>query len=98
MSDKSEAGSEILLRTLAHFMGASSAMQGRPGSEIATTSVRLGMIIALQHPEYAQAYYKITQGVHSEADALEDDVVKSFINHIPLTSVILGADNEEKGD
>lgn len=88
-------GNDIILRTTVYFQSAATALGSEPNFIVATAIVRFGMLIALQHPEYAQAYYRITLGMQPIADELEDEVVRSFIRSVPLHSVILGADNEQ---
>ncbi len=96
--EQNSYGGDILFKTTAYFESAAAELRTEPNSIVATVMVRFGMLIALQHPEYAQAYYRMTKGMQLEADAIENETVRSFISHVPLTSVSLGADQEERGD
>ena len=87
-----ENSKRILFNTVDYFERSGKMMQER-GEVIATTVVRFGMAVALRHPEYAQAYHRMTFGYLPEADKIEDAVIDEFIRYIPL-SVNLGADKE----
>ena len=100
MSNEKEngSGSDILLKTVAYFENAVTGLEAEPSFIVAAVIIRFGMLISLQHPEYAQAYYRMTKGMQPEADEIEDETVRSFIRNVPLHSVSLGADQEERGE
>lgn len=68
--------------TIEYFVGTESIARS-VGPIAATLGFRFGMAVALRHPEYAQAYTRMT--ADSRADAVEDEVVTNFINAVPIS-------------
>jgi len=50
----------------------------------ASHGFRFGLVVALRHPEYAQAYKRLTY--LPIADPLEEQTVQHFIESVPLVS------------
>lgn len=79
----SKVDEDILFATMDYF---SHAIGGRGSREaVATTFMRLGMALALRHPEYAQVYVKLTSSfVEQGTNEIEAEVINHFIQMVPL--------------
>ena len=54
---------------------------------IAHVAMRLGLVVATYHPEWAQAYLKITEGGVPAETPSDIEAAKSFIELVPIETV-----------
>lgn len=58
-----------------------------PGDKGAAMGFRIGMALAMRHPEYAQAYLQMTNTPDIDIDGAEGQMLDGFVRAVPLTAV-----------
>jgi len=58
-----------------------------PGDKGAAMGFRIGMALAMRHPEYAQAYLRMTNTPDLDVNGAEEEMLDGFVRLVPVTTV-----------
>ena len=76
----------VSVPTLDYFTTFGS-MDRLSGPKEASLGVRFGMAVAVRHPEYAQAYLRMTNTPDLDVNGAEGKTLDGFVRLVPVTTV-----------